>query len=86
MVNAFEEDYCSSFCSPAAICLSSNIYSKRVFGPALRQVVVSRLREEASPAFNALMQRVSYLGETPAATSLMILAVAFFALRRQWTA
>jgi membrane-associated phospholipid phosphatase len=43
------------------------------------------LREEANPAFDILMQAVSYLGETPVAASLMALTVALFVSRRQWT-
>ncbi len=42
------------------------------------------LREEASPIFGTLMQMVSYLGETTAAATLTIIAMAIFALRRQW--
>lgn len=42
------------------------------------------LQEEASPMFSTLMHMVSYLGETTVAVALTIIAMAIFALRRQW--
>jgi membrane-associated phospholipid phosphatase len=42
------------------------------------------LREEASPAFNMLMQAVSLLGDGAVATALVIFAIAIFMIRRQW--
>ncbi len=42
------------------------------------------LQEEASPLFSTLMQMVSYLGEAAIAAALTIIAMATFALRRQW--
>lgn len=43
------------------------------------------LREEANPAFDILMQAVSYIGETTVAASLIALAAALFVSKRQWT-
>lgn len=42
------------------------------------------LQEQTSPLFGMLMQGVSFLGEPVAATILVILAIAIFAIRRQW--
>jgi undecaprenyl-diphosphatase len=42
------------------------------------------LQEETSPMFSTLMHMVSYLGETTVAVALTIIAMAIFALRRQW--
>lgn len=42
------------------------------------------LQEEANPMFSTLMHMVSYLGETTVAVALTIIAMAIFALRRQW--
>ena len=43
------------------------------------------LQEEANPAFDILMQAVSYIGETPVAALLMALTIALFVSRQQWT-
>lgn len=42
------------------------------------------LQEQANPFFDELMQGISYLGETSMVTTLTIIAVVTFALRRQW--
>lgn len=42
------------------------------------------LQEQASPLFDSLMKGVSALGELPIAMALIVIAVATFALRRQW--
>jgi undecaprenyl-diphosphatase len=42
------------------------------------------LQEKASPAFSISMQMISYLGEAKIAATLTIIAMAVFALRRQW--
>ena len=42
------------------------------------------LQEQASPMFGGLMKGVSALGELPIAMGLTAIAVATFALRRQW--
>ncbi len=42
------------------------------------------LQEQASPLFGGLMKGVSALGELPIAMALTAIAVATFALRRQW--
>lgn len=42
------------------------------------------LQEQASPLFDKLMQGVSYLGEPATATTLVVIAMGIFALRRQW--
>lgn len=84
MDNTVNRKIAIAFVLTLAFAISLSYAASRVPVLPFDQKSYHELQEQASPSFDRIMEWVSALGELPNALVLTAIAVATFAIRRQW--